>query len=130
MFANTTYLFPISQYKSGTSIAEDASESLPIDIANRGARGMAVRFPADWTAGSIGFLISHNGSDYYPVLKSDYTRVVIENIPASDAGAWVIAPPELWILGAAEYLKLESLDGAGAALNQAAARSLEVLFLI
>ena len=78
-----------------------------------------VTMPAAWTAASIGFTVAPEESGTYVTLYDHDGTLVQISGPAVDKGYEL--PPEL---AGASWVKLFSQDGAGAAANQGAERTL------
>ena len=111
------------------TIAINTAISDAVDVAAFGPRGLAIQTPAVWTAADIGFVLSADGINYYPLYDENGDRVLITTV-ATGAAQIYTAPAALWAAGAYTHLKLVSLDtSTGAPANQAAARALVVKVL-
>jgi hypothetical protein len=80
-----------------------------------------LRLPAVWTAASIGFKAAENGAGpYYILYEDDGTLMQVAGPVALRA---YVLPDKI---AAAHFIKLWSQNGAGANVNQAAARDIAV----
>lgn len=100
------------------SIASGQSLSSAIDIG--GTTMLAIIMPSAWTAASITFQVSNDGSNFSDLYNSGGSEVSV-TVAASKA----IQLDALQFLGW-RYIKLRS-GTAAAAVNQAASRSLQLL---
>lgn len=110
-------------------IAINTAVSGAIDVRGFGPRGLAVQTPAAWTAADIALQVSDNSTDFFPIYGDTGARVKITTVATAAAQVYIF-PPEVWIIGAYKYIRLESINTVtGAAENQTTARTLSVRFL-
>ena len=131
----STPLLGIRQATNSTTvtIANNAALSSNIDTMGHGPRGIAVETPSAWTAANIGFEASQTGgtatTEWAKLYGESGSRVQITNIGTASANLYM-APADCWALGTYKYFRLASLNtSTGAAVNQAAARTLKVKML-
>lgn len=102
-----------------TTIASGASLSSAIALGNRVPA--AIIMPGTWTAAGLAFRASIDGTNFYTV-KTFGSRW-IETVAADD---WVtLSPADSW---GWRYVKFESVDSSGTAVNQAAARTITLVY--
>lgn len=120
-------LAPIS-----VAIAINTAVSAAVDIRGLVCRGVAIEFPAEWTAANLGidFWVSAETPVYIPLKYASGTRVVLSGIATAAVGLQVF-PAEVWSGMRYDYLRLASLSTSDNAtpVNQAAARTLKVSIL-
>lgn len=123
-----------SSVRKVATIAGGASDSSAIQVGPHGFRGLAVLFPAEWTAADLAVKVSTTEDGTYTLLETQDADgnadvVRIKDI-ATGAASYRIFPAEVWAAGAMPYIKLASIDTADqTAEAQGAARSLIVVFL-
>ncbi len=102
------------------TIANGAAESTSVRTESDTIVGLYM--PAGWTAAEIGFQASRDDSAFSDVMDAAGARLQVQGT----AGEYVPVDP-VPLMGI-KHLKLESVDGAGVAVNQGAQRDIHVAY--
>jgi len=94
-----------------------SSTALSDAIDKIGLVGGSIQFPAAWTAASLAFQVSNDGSNFYPLKDQSGNLVELSSLPTS-AGEGRSLPDDLW---AFQYFKLWS-ETSGSNVNQSSDR--------
>lgn len=116
----------VKAFKDG-AIAQGAALSAAVD--GGGPTASALQLPAAnaWTDANITFDGSFDDVTYGPVLADNHNTEYVVTMPATAALKNQIVPLDLDVFAGIRYLKIRS-GTAAAPVNQAAARSIRIVF--
>ena len=108
----------IGRLSYSVSVIISSGSALSPSIDKRGLVGGSLQFPAAWTAASLAFKVSNDGTNFFPLKDQFGALVELTGLPAA-AGEGRNLPDDLW---AFPYFKLWS-ETSGADTNQGADRT-------
>lgn len=99
------------------TIANNESLSGAVNLGD--TKGATIFMPAAWTAASLTFQVSHDGTNWFNLYDKDGTEYTVQ----ADASRAIVLPLADWF--GVEHLKIRS-GTAAAAVNQGAERILTI----